>query len=127
MASATSWLIGSASQVRIGASDGSVICARPRKGRHERQLRCSLPCDGHGDLRTEARRISAKCAERLADGPVRRNDDVHQEVPAVGRRRNVLDEQIVQAIVGMPIRQREIQRTLNLPAELPRLSFTLPA
>jgi hypothetical protein len=50
-----------------------------------------------------------------------------EQVPAVGRRRNVLNEQIVQAIVGMPICQREIQRTLYLSAELPRLSFGLPA
>ena len=48
-----------------------------------------------------------------------------EKVPAVGRRGNVLNEQIVQA-VGMPICQREIQRALNLSAELPRLSFNLP-
>jgi hypothetical protein len=67
----------------------------------------------------------AKCAERLVHWPVSRDDHVHKKVPAVGRRRNVLNEQIVQAIVGMPISQREIQRALNLSAELPRLSFSL--
>ena len=39
---------------------------------------------------------------------------MHEKVPAVGRRRNVLDEQIVQAIVGMPICQREVQGALHL-------------
>jgi hypothetical protein len=52
---------------------------------------------------------------------------VHEKVPAVGRRRHVLNEQIAQAIVGTPICQCEIQRALYLPAELPRLSFNLPS
>jgi hypothetical protein len=46
---------------------------------------------------------------------------------AVGRRRDLFNEQIVQAVVGMPIGQREIQRALYLPAELARLSFNLPS
>jgi hypothetical protein len=52
---------------------------------------------------------------------------VHKKVAAVGRRRNVLDKQIVQAIVAMPICQCQIQRALYLPAKLPRLSFNLPS
>jgi hypothetical protein len=52
---------------------------------------------------------------------------VHQKVPAVRRGRNVLDKEIVQAVVGVSICQREIQRALNLSADLPRLSFGLPA
>jgi hypothetical protein len=118
--------MGSASHVRIGASDGSLILTSIWKGRHERQLRGALPGDGHGDLRPETRRISTECAERLVHWPVGRDDYVHEKVPAVGRRRNILNEQIVQAIVGMPICQREIQRALYLSAELPRLSFNLP-
>jgi hypothetical protein len=51
---------------------------------------------------------------------------MHEQVPAVGCRRHVLNEQIVQAIVGMPICQCEIQRTLYLTAELSRLPFNLP-
>jgi len=51
---------------------------------------------------------------------------MHKKLSAVGRRRNVFDEQIVQAVVGMAICQREIQRALYLSAELPRLSFNLP-
>jgi hypothetical protein len=50
---------------------------------------------------------------------------MHQKVPAVRRRRHVLYEYIVQAIVGVPICQREIQRTLYLSAKLPRFSFGL--
>jgi len=44
---------------------------------------------------------------------------VHEEVPTVRRRRYAFDVQIVQAIIGMSICQREIQRALNLSAELP--------
>jgi hypothetical protein len=109
----------------MGASDGSLIITSIREGRYKRQLRRTLASDGHGDLRTEAWRISTERAERLRNRAVAWNDHVHVEVPAVRRRRNVLNEQIVQAIVGRPIRQREIQRTLYLPAELPRLSFNL--
>jgi hypothetical protein len=86
----------------MGASDGSLILTSIRKGRYERQLRRTLPGDGHGDLRTEARRIPTECAERLVHRLVGRDDYVHEKVPAVGRRRNVVNEQIVQAIVGMP-------------------------
>jgi hypothetical protein len=46
-------------------------------------------------------------------------------VSAVGRRRDVFNEEIVQAVVAMPIGQREIQRALYLSAELPCLSFNL--
>jgi hypothetical protein len=117
--------MGPASQVRISASDGSLILTSIRKRRYERQLWRTPPCNGHGDFRTEARRILTECAERLVHRPVSRDDHVHEKVPAVGRRRNVLNEQIVQAIVGMPISQREIQCALNLSAELPRFSFGL--
>lgn len=51
---------------------------------------------------------------------------MHEKVPAVRRRGNVLNEQVAQAIVGMAIGQREIHRALYLSAELPRLSFNLP-
>jgi hypothetical protein len=76
--------------------------------------------------RTKTWRISTECAEHLGHRPVGRDDHVHQEVPGVGRRRNVLDEQIVQAIVGVPICQREVQCALHLTAELPCFSFSLP-
>jgi len=58
---------------------------------------------------------------------LRRYDDVHQQVSAVRRRRNVFHEEIVQAVIGMSICQREIQSALDLSAELPRLAFGLPA
>jgi hypothetical protein len=119
--------MGSASQVRIGASDGSLILTSIRKRWHERQLRRTLPGNGHSDLRTEARRVFPKCAECLRHKAVGWDDYVHQEVPAVRRRRHVLNEQIVQAIVAMPICQCQIERTLYLPAKLPRLSFNLPS
>ena len=52
---------------------------------------------------------------------------MHEQVSAVGRRRHFLNEQIVQAIIDLPLGKREIQRTLYLPAKLPGLAFTLPA
>ena len=68
-----------------------------------------------------------ECAERLVHRPVCRNDYLHEKVSAVGCRRDVFNEQIVQAVVGMSICQREIQRALYLSAELPRLPLGLPA
>src|SRR3989442_9481048 len=103
IASDTSWFIGAASQVRIGATDGSLILTSIRKGWYERQFRRTLPRDGHGDFRTKAWRISTECAERLRHRSVDRDDHVHQQVPAVGGWRHFLDEQIVNAIVDTAI------------------------
>jgi hypothetical protein len=47
-------------------------------------------------------------------------------VPAVRRGRDILHEQIIQAIVGNPICEREVQCPLHLPAELPRFPQPLP-
>jgi len=111
----------------MDASDGSLIAASIRNGRHKRELGRSLPGDSRGDLRAEARGILPKRCERLGHRALRRYDDVHQQVSAVRRRRNVFDEQIVQAVIGMSICQREIQSALDLSAELPGLAFGLPA
>jgi len=92
----------------MGASDRSLIIASIREGRYKRQLRRTLASDGHGDLRTEAWRISTERAERLRYRAVAWNDHVYQQVPAVRCRRHVLDEQIVHAIVGIAICEREI-------------------
>jgi hypothetical protein len=51
---------------------------------------------------------------------------MHQQVPAVRRRRHLVDEQLVQAIILVPISQGEVERPLHLPAELLRLAFALP-
>jgi len=110
----------------MSASDGSLILTSTRKGWYERQFRRTLPRDGHGDFRTEAWRISTECAERLRHRAVDRDDHVHEKVPAVWRRRNVLDEQIVHAIVGTAICKREVKCPLHLSAELTCLSFSLP-
>jgi hypothetical protein len=50
---------------------------------------------------------------------------VHQEVPAIRGRNNLLDEKIVDAIASIAIRQREIQRALHLSTELLSLPFGL--
>ena len=68
-----------------------------------------------------------QCDQGISYWTIRRDDHMHQKVPAIRRRRNVFDEQLVQAIVGVAIGQREIQRALYLSAELPRFSFGLPA
>jgi hypothetical protein len=46
-------------------------------------------------------------------------------MPAIRRRKNLLDEKIVQAIANVAIRECKVQRPLHLPAELPVLSFKL--
>ena len=52
---------------------------------------------------------------------------MHQQMPAVVGRRYLLDEQIVHAIVGMAICERQVECPLHLPAELTCLSFSLMA
>jgi hypothetical protein len=110
----------------MGASDGSLILTSIRKSWYERQLRRTLTRDGHGDFRTEAWRISTERAERFRYRPVGRNDYMHQQVPAVGGWRYLLDEQIVHAIVGMAICERQVECPLHLSTELTCLSFSLP-
>jgi hypothetical protein len=53
---------------------------------------------------------------------------VHQKVPAIRGRKNLLDEKIVNAIAiaSVAIREREVQRPLQLPTELLCLPFGLP-
>ena len=110
----------------MGASDRSFILTSTWEYGHEGQLRRTLPGDRHRDLRTESGRLPTKCAERLGHWAVHRDDHMHEQVPAVRRWRHILNEQIVQAVVCVPIGEREIQRTLYLSAELPRLAFGLP-
>ena len=50
---------------------------------------------------------------------------MHQQVPAIRGRKNLLDEKIVEAIANVAIREREVQRPLHLPAELLCLPFGL--
>ena len=110
----------------MGASDGSLILTYIRKSWYERQLRRTLTRDGHGDFRTEAWRISTERAERLRYRPVDRDDHVHQQVPAVRRRRHVLDEEIVHAIVGIAICERQVECPLHLSTETDVPLVTLP-
>jgi hypothetical protein len=110
----------------MGASDGSLILTSIRESWYERQLRRTLARNGHGDFRTEAWRISTERAERLRYRTVDRDDHVHQQVPAVRRRRHVLDEQIVHAIVSIAICERQVECPLYLSTELACLSFSLP-
>ena len=50
---------------------------------------------------------------------------MHEEVPAIRARKNLLDEKIVDPIAIVAIREREVQRTLHLPTELLCLSLGL--
>jgi len=52
---------------------------------------------------------------------------VHQQVPAIRRGRDVVHEQFIQAIIRVPVCQREVQRPLHLSAQLTRLVFSVPA
>jgi hypothetical protein len=92
----------------MGARVASLIVTSIRKGRYKRQLRRPFPGDCHGHLGTEPWGISAERAERIGHGAVGRYGHVDQEVPAIRRWRNVLDKQIVHAIVGIAICEREV-------------------
>jgi hypothetical protein len=51
---------------------------------------------------------------------------VDEQVPAVGRGRHLVDEQLSDGTRPWPVGQSEIQRTLNLSAQLLRLVFGAP-
>jgi hypothetical protein len=118
--------MGAVSQLRMGAGDDSRILTSIREGWYERQLRRTLTRDRHRHFRAEAWRISTQRAERLRHRPICRDDHVHQQMPAVRGRRDLLDEQIVHAIVGMAICERQVECPLDLSTELTRLSLSLP-
>jgi hypothetical protein len=46
-------------------------------------------------------------------------------VPAIRRGRDIIHEQFIQAVILIPICQGEVQRSLDLPAELLRLALSL--
>jgi hypothetical protein len=46
-------------------------------------------------------------------------------MPAIRRRKNLLDEKIIQAVANVAIRECEVQRPLHLPAELLCFPFGL--
>jgi hypothetical protein len=50
---------------------------------------------------------------------------MHEKVPAVRGRNNLLDEKIVYTIANIPVREREVQRPLHLPTELLCFPFGL--
>ena len=69
--------------------------------------------------------MASECSHRIDDRQTRRNNHVHQEVPAIRSRKNLLDEKIADTIANVAIREREVQCALHLPAELLRFPFGL--
>ena len=109
-----------------GASDDSLILTSIRKGWHERQLRRALAADRHRDFRTQAwgvpaEALSASVTERSAGMTT-----CTSRCPQSGAGDDLLDEQIIHAIIGMAICEREVQCPLDLSTELTCLSFSLP-
>src|SRR3954462_11904589 len=92
IASDTSCFIGAVSQVLMDESDDSLILTSIRKSRYERQLWRTLTRTRHGDFRTEAWRIPTERAKRLRHRLVGWDDHMHQQMPAIGGRRYLLDE-----------------------------------
>jgi hypothetical protein len=82
----------------------------------------SIPSDPDSG---EAWRISTERAESVRHRPVDRDNNMDQQMPAVRCRRHVLHEQIVHAIVGIAICEREIECPLHLSTELTCLSLSL--
>ena len=52
---------------------------------------------------------------------------MHQEAPAVRGRRNFLDKQIGDALANLPSLERQIERSLHLPAKLLGFPLGLPS
>ena len=109
----------------MGDMDVSLIATPILISRSKTQLRCPLSTYCQGHLRAESRSLASECSHRIDDRQARWDNHVHQEVPAIRGRKNLLDEKIVDAIANVAIREREVQRTLYLPAELLCLPFGL--
>jgi hypothetical protein len=107
----------------MGGIEVSVIETPTLISRNKTQFRCPLPTYCRGDLRAESRRFTPESRYRIDDGEARRDNHVHLEVPAIRSGKNLLNEEIVDTITNVAIRQREVQRALHLPTELLCLPF----
>ena len=96
----------------------SLIAAYLRRNWHKHQFWRSLSGDCHRNLRTQQRLTATKCVYRVCDGMAGLHNDVDHQMPAIRRRRHIIDKQF--AFAGQPgcVRERQIQRPLHLPAEL---------
>jgi hypothetical protein len=90
----------------MGGIDLSLIATPILISRNKTQLRRPLPTYCRGHLRAESRSLASKCSHRIDDRQTDRNNHVHQEVPAIRGRKNLLDEKIVDAIGNVAIRER---------------------
>jgi hypothetical protein len=110
----------------MGASDTSVITSLLVSG-GKTQFRRPLPGDCGGYFSTQTRGLAPQSQDGIRYRKTSRDKHVHQKVPAIRRRKNILDEQAVNAIANIPLSHRKVERSLNLPAKLPCLSLCLTA
>jgi hypothetical protein len=82
----------------MGAIDVSLIATPILISRHKTELWRPLPADCKGHLRTESRSLAPECSHRIDDRQARRDNHVHQEVPTIRGRKNLLDEKTIGAI-----------------------------
>lgn len=105
--------------------DVSLIAAPIPISRNETQLRCALPADGRSDLRTESWSLASECGYRIDGRQARRDRYIHHEVAAIRGRKNLVDEEILNAIANGTVGECQVQRALHLPAELLSLPLSL--
>lgn len=92
----------------MGAIDASLTTAPILVSRYKTQLRRSLPSDCRGYFRTEPRSFATERNHRISNRHAGWDEHVHQEAPAIRGRKNVLDEQIVDAIANVAICECEV-------------------
>jgi len=105
--------------------DVSLIATPIQISRNKKQFRRPLPAYCRGNLGAQSRSFASEYGHRIGDRQARRDNHVHQEVPAIRGRKNLLDEEIIDAAANVAVSKREVQRTLHLPAELPSLPLRL--
>jgi hypothetical protein len=125
--------IGVANQVLTGGSPppSFSLIERPpffaAEDRYEGEFRGSLSSDGTGDFFPKPWRQPLQFRQGSRDFDIGRHKDVGQKPPAIGSRRYLFDEQTADGggVRAIDFRECEIERSLDLPAELPDFSLIL--
>src|SRR5260370_24472300 len=109
-ASETSCPIGAASQARMGGIDVSLIATPILISRNKTQLRRPLPTYCRGHVRAESRSLEYECSHCIDDRQARRDNHLHQKVPAIRGRKYLLNDKLIYSIANVALRERTFQR-----------------
>jgi len=86
-----------------------------------------LAADRAGHVSPQPRRLAMETGQNRRQWSTGRRHHMDQQMSAARRSGHLLDEYLVEDGVRPALGEREVQRSLYLPAQLPRLVLSMPA